>query len=340
MRKDKQMSKIRFGLLGCGMIGDVHARAVSAHPQAELMAVCDNSAERSAAFARKYISTPYTSYDEMLRSDIDAVIIGTPSGMHKEQVISAINEGKHILVEKPMALTSADTQAIKEALVGKNLCLEVAFQTRAVKDVNYLKEIISDGTLGTLTFCDLYMKYWRDDSYFKASPWRGTFAMDGGGALMNQGIHGVDVMHYLLGKPRILGAKVKTRLHTIETEDTAVSLVEYPSGALGVIEASTATNPGFERRIEICGSRGYAVMIDSTIEKLYVDGSFLIDRRLEVGAGTASNPAAMRHENHLALLDNLIRAIRGEAELLADVNAGHDATSFVEAVYRLSERTV
>ena len=335
------MEKFRFAILGCGLIGDIHAQAILSHPDAELYAMCDVSAERAGDYASRYGARVFTSYDELLADpSVDAVSICTPSGMHADQAIAALRAGKHVLLEKPMALTGRDALRIREAEAESGKLVSVVFQTRYVEDIRYLKSLIEDGRFGTLAFCDLYMKYWRDPAYYSASPWRGTFAMDGGGALMNQGIHGVDVMHFLFGEPRLIGARVKTLVHDIETEDTAVSLVEYPSGALGVIEASTATNPGFERRIEICGSRGYAVMIDSSIEKLYVDGSFLIDRELEVGAGTASNPAAMRHENHLALLDNLIRAIRGEAELLADVNAGHDATSFVEAVYRLSERTV
>ena len=260
--------------------------------------------------------------------------------MHKDQAIAAIKASKHVICEKPMALTKADCEAIREALRGTDLLFTVLFQTRAVPDIRYLHDVIESGALGTLTLCDLYMKYWRDESYFNVSPWRGTFEMDGGGALMNQGIHGVDVMHYLCGKPRLLGAKVKTLVHKIETEDTAVALCEYPSGALGVIEATTTANPGFERRIEICGSRGYAVVIDSSLEKLVIDGKTVVEKEASIAAGTASNPSAMGHAYHLGLYDNLVRAYRGEEELYSTVDDGYNSVGFVEDVYTLSGKTV
>lgn len=334
------MSKIRFGIIGCGMIGDVHARAICSYRGAELVAVSDVSKDRASEFAAKYSAVPYTDYNEMLSSDnIDAVAICTPSGMHKDQAIAAIRAGKHVLCEKPMALTKVDAAAIRDELSKTDLKLSVMFQTRSVDDIKYLKGVIERGELGRLTLCDLYMKYWRGEDYFKVAPWRGTFAMDGGGALMNQGIHGVDIMHYLLGTPKLLGAKVKTLCHSIETEDTAVALVEYPGGALGVIEAATSTNPGFDRRIEISGTKGYAVIVDSMLEKLYVDGKMVIDKEIEASAGTASNPSLLSHERHEAMLDNFVKAINGEEELISDVNAGYNSVSFVEDVYTLSGAT-
>ena len=284
------MKKIRFAILGCGTIGDVHARAINAEPTAELVAVCDADSARAESYAEKYGVKAYTDYTELLENpEIDAISICTPSGMHAEQSIKALKAHKHVLVEKPMALTAQDAKAVCNAASKSDRILSVVFQMRYAEDITYVKSLIEKGKLGTLTFCDLYMKYWRDPSYYGISAWRGIFAMDGGGALMNQGIHGVDIMHYLCGTPRILGAKAKTRVHNIETEDTAAALVEYPSGAIGVMEASTSSNPGFDRRIEINGSRGYVTIIDTEIEKLYVDGKFLIDKTVNAAAGTASD---------------------------------------------------
>ena len=333
------MKKIRFGILGCGTIGDVHARAISALDRAELIAFCDVNEERAAEYANKYGVKAYTCFDEMLAdNEIDAVTICTPSGMHAEQSIKALRAEKHVLVEKPMALNSKDAALICEEAEQSNKLISVVFQMRYTDDIQYLKKVIEEGKLGQLTFCDLYMKYWRDKSYFDVSPWRGTFAMDGGGALMNQGIHGVDIMHYLCGKPKLVGAKVKTLVHDIETEDTAIAAVEYGSGALGVWQASTSSNPGFDRRIEINGSRGYAIIVDAHIEKLFIDGEFVIDKKVEVAPGTASDPTKMSHEKHLLQFKNFVGAIFGEEKLVSTASDGYAAVNFIEQIYDFSKK--
>lgn len=328
------MEKFRFAILGCGLIGDIHAQAILSHPDAELYAMCDVSAERAGDYASRYGARVFTSYDELLADpSVDAVSICTPSGMHADQAIAALRAGKHVLLEKPMALTGRDALRIREAEAESGKLVSVVFQTRYVEDIRYLKSLIEDGRFGTLAFCDLYMKYWRDPAYYSASPWRGTFAMDGGGALMNQGIHGVDVMHFLFGEPRLIGARVKTLVHDIETEDTAAAVVEYPSGALGVIEASTSANPGFSRRIEVNGSRGYAIVNDASIVKLVLDGVTLVDKSLDTDAGTASDPGRMTSEKHALQIRNFIDAARGEAELISNSYNGYTAVKFIEDIY-------
>lgn len=332
------MENIKFAILGCGTIGDVHARAIKESNGAKLVAVCDADAARAESYAKKYGVKAYHDYAELLACpDIDAISICTPSGMHAEQSIKALDANKHVLVEKPMALTAADAKAVCNAASRSDKIFSVIFQMRYTEDMIYLKKFIADGGLGKLTFCDLYMKYWRDPSYYAASAWRGTVAMDGGGALMNQGIHGVDIMHYLCGTPRLLGAKVKTLVHNIETEDTAAALVEYPSGAIGVMEASTSSNPGSERRVEINGSRGYATVIDTQIEKLFVDGEFLINKNVTAAAGTASDPTKMNHDKHLLQINNFVGAIQGKEELISSANDGYLAVKFVEEVYEKSK---
>lgn len=333
------MQKIRFGILGCGTIGDVHARAIMELDEAELIAVCDVSEDRAKEYAAKYRVKAYSSFEKMLSDpEIDAVTICTPSGMHAEQAITALRAEKHVLLEKPMALNSDDAKKICDEAEKSNKLLSVIFQMRYTDDIKYIKKLIEDGKFGQLVFCDLYMKYWRSPDYFKVSPWRGTFAMDGGGALMNQGIHGIDIMHYLCGAPKLLTAKVKTLVHDIETEDTAIAAVEYPSGALGVIQASTTSNPGFDRRIEINGSRGYAVIVDAHIEKLFIDGELIIDKKVETGAGTASDPTKMSHEKHALQFKNFIRAIHGEEALISTAEDGYAAVNFIERIYETSKK--
>ena len=333
------MNNVKFAILGCGTIGDVHARAIMELKDAELVALCDVNADKAREYAEKYGVKFYTDYNEMLDdTGIDAVAICTPSGMHADQAISALRKGKHVLVEKPMALTSADAKRVCDEAKKSDKKLSVIFQMRYTEDIQYLKKVIEDERLGRLVFCDLYMKYWRSPEYFEASAWRGTFSMDGGGALMNQGIHGIDIMHYLCGAPKLIGAKVKTLVHKIETEDTAVAAVEFSSGALGVIQASTSSNPGFDRRIEIHGSRGYATVVDAHLEKLFIDGEFLVNRKVESSKGTASDPTKMSHTKHVLQYGNFVRAILSGERLISTADDGFAAVSFIEKIYTLSAK--
>lgn len=334
------MKKMKFAILGCGTIGDVHARAIMELDTAELFAVCDVNPDRAREYAAKYGVKAYSDYAKLLdEAEIDVVTICTPSGMHADQAIAALEKNKHVIVEKPMALNSTDAKRVCDTAEKSNKLLSVIFQTRYTEDIQYVKRVIDEKKLGTLVFCDLYMKYWRSPAYFEVSPWRGTFAMDGGGALMNQGIHGIDVMHYLFGAPKLLGAKVKTLVHNIETEDTAVAAVEYPCGALGVIQASTSANPGFDRKIEIHGSRGYATIVDAHLEKLFIDGEFVVNQKVEASAGVSSDPTKMSHENHLIQFKNFVNAVFGEEKLISTAHDGYAAVNFIENIYKLSKTT-
>ena len=332
------MNEIKFAIIGCGTIGDVHARAIMELDGAVLAAVCDFSPERAKEFAARYGTLAYSDYDELLKNEeIDVISICTPSGLHAKQAIAALSANKHVLLEKPMALNSKDAYSIVKSAKKSNKILSVVFQARYTEGAKRLKSIIENGELGDIILCDMYMKYWRDEEYFKVSKWRGTFAMDGGGALMNQGIHGIDLLHYLLGKPKLISAKVKTLSHNIETEDTAVAAVEYPCGALGIIEAATSTPPGFGRRIEINGTRGYAVLLESTLEKLFIDGKFIIDEEAKIPDGSATDPSKMKHDTHLLQFKNFIGAIRGEEELLSNAEDGYNAVNFIEQIYETSK---
>lgn len=332
------MNEIKFAIIGCGTIGDVHARAIMELEGAVIAAVCDFSFERAKEFAARYDALAYSDYDELLKDEsIDVISICTPSGLHANQTIAALNAGKHVLVEKPMALNSKDAEAIVAASKKSNKITSVVFQSRYMEDVKELKRLIDSGELGNIILCDMYMKYWRDEEYFKVSKWRGTFAMDGGGALMNQGIHGIDLLHYLLGKPKLISAKVKTLRHNIETEDTAVAAVEYPCGALGVIEAATSTPPGFGRRIEVHGTRGYAVLCEGSLEKIFIDGKYIIDEDIKIPDGSATDPSKMKHDKHLLQYSNFIGAIKGNEEILSSAEDGYNAVNFIEQIYESSK---
>ena len=231
------MKKINFVIVGTGMIAPVHVDAINYTEGAHLYGVCGRNVEKTAQFAEKHGVKCYTSYDDVLADEnVDAVAICTPSGHHAQQTIDALYSGKHVVVEKPMALTSADCDRIIEAVKETGKKLAVICQLRFSEDVQRVKKLYEEGAFGTVSLCDLYMKYWRSPSYFTENDWRGTKALDGGGALMNQGIHGIDQLLYITGGAKLISARAMTAHHDIEVEDTAVALLEYPSGAIGVIE--------------------------------------------------------------------------------------------------------
>lgn len=326
--------KIRFGILGCGMIADFHAAAIGALENAQLVGVADASCKKAEQFADKYAVKAYTDYEDMLQDAcIDAVCICTPNGYHAENAITALQAKKHVVLEKPMAIHTADAQRIIKACKENDRLLTVVSQLRFSEDVGRVKQLLAENAFGKLVFCNLSMKYWRDPAYYAAGVWKGTKALDGGGALMNQGIHGVDLLLYIAGDAKVLGAKTQTVFHDIEVEDTAVAMLEFENGCVGTLEASTCAYPGFERVIEITGSEGCAILRENTLTKLIVHGETVIDRENVTLAGTASDPAAMSHSLHAMQIDNFIQAIYGQEELLMDCRQGQRAVKLIEEIY-------
>ena len=327
--------KLRFGILGCGMIADFHADAINSLDNAVLIGVADSNPERAQAFADKRGIKAFGSFEAMLESsDIDAVCICTPSGFHAEGAIAALKAKKHVVLEKPMAINTKDAKRICKMCEKSGCVLTVICQLRFSEDIKRLKQLVSENAFGKNVFCDLYMKYWRSEEYYANGGWKGTKKIDGGGALMNQGIHGVDALLYIAGDAKLLKAKTKTNFHKIEVEDTAVAMLDFANGACGVIEASTCAYPGFERRIEVMGSNGYAILRESKLEKLVIGDETLIDSTTEAVSGTASDPSAMSYQLHAMQIDNFIKAINGEEKLLIDHNEGLKAVDLIEKIYR------
>lgn len=334
-----KMSKevLSFGILGCGMIADIHADAIKTLSGARLTGAADKNAEGAADFAKRHNIKACKSFEEMLSSkDTDAVCICTPSGFHAKNAVKALNAGKHVVLEKPMALSSEQAHEIIAACKQSGKLLTVISQLRFSEDVQKIKRLLSEGAFGKLSMCNLYMKYWRDPSYYSSSPWKGTVRFDGGGALMNQGIHGIDLMLYIMGEAKVLGAECKTSFHNIEVEDTAVALLEFENGAVGTLQASTCTYPGFERRIELLGSNGCAVLNENRIEKLIIGDKTLINSDSLPKKGSVSNPADMSSEGHARQIANFINAVSGKEELLIDAREGQRAVKLIEQIYKFN----
>ena len=332
------MNKINFVIIGTGMIAPAHADAINSIERACLYGVCGRNSEKTAEFAKKYGVKCYNSYEEVLSDgNVDAVSICTPSGYHAEQAIQALHHGKNVIVEKPMALNTADCDRIIEAVKETGKTLAVICQLRFSEDVQRVKKLYEEGAFGTVSLCDLYMKYWREPSYYAENTWRGTKALDGGGALMNQGIHGIDLLLYITGGAKLISARTKTAYHNIEVEDTAVALLEYPNGAAGVIEGSTCTYPGFERSLEIHGSSGYVVLKSGIIEKLVLDGKDITPKNDDAERhNSSSDPKATGFLRHAKEYENFIAAINGEEELLIDACEGKKAVELIESIYETS----
>ncbi len=326
---------LNFGILGCGMIAEVHAKAINSLENAKLFGVADNIPELAKSFAVKYEVKAFSNYEEMLKCEqIDVVCICTPSCFHAENSISALNAGKHVALEKPMAISTQDTEKIINTCNKTGKCLTVISQLRFLEDVQKLKTLVEDNAFGKIAFCNLFMNYWRAPEYYSSSNWKGTLKFDGGGALMNQGIHGVDLLLYIAGNAEVVSAKTQTIFHDVEVEDSAIALLKFKNGALGTITASTCAFPGFSRKIEILGSNGCAILNEGAFEKLIINGETIVDKEIITSSKTASNAAAVEFNAHAKQISNLINTINGKESLFIDCFEGKKAVEIIEKIYK------
>lgn len=250
-----------LGILGGGNISDTHARAAASLPNVRVSAVCGANEARVTALAGRYGAAAFTDVDAFVRHrPLDIVAIGSPSGLHGAHVAAAAAQGLHLLVEKPLEVTTARIDDMARAVERAGVTLGVFFQDRATPDFVALKRDLDAGTLGRLLLADARVKWYRPPEYYSQSRWRGTWALDGGGALMNQGIHTADLLLWLMGDVRRVYARAVTALHQIEVEDTVVAVLEFASGAVGTLECTTAAWPGYSRRVSITGAAGTVVI--------------------------------------------------------------------------------
>ena len=331
------MNKVRFAIIGCGGIAAKHAIAIGQTPNAELVACCDQIKESAVRFAEANKLQAFDTYEELLASDtVDAVSICTPSGLHTPQAIQAIQAGKHVLLEKPMSLTLAEADRLIGAAEQADVKVGVISQFRFSPAVVEVRRAIEAGALGRITSGSLQMKYWRSKEYYASGAWRGTWALDGGGALMNQGIHGVDIFRYLMGAPKTLTGYARTQIHDIEVEDSAVAIVEFEDGAIGTIEGSTACYPGYPRRVEICGDKGSIVLEEDAILKWDVD----LPCQLPVGKPPenvgSSDPMAISVAGHVRHFVNFTNAVLHDEPLLADARIGRLPLATILSIYESS----
>lgn len=332
------MQEIRFGILGCGIIADWHAKAIQATEGSVLAGVADVRAEAAASFAEKYGTHAYASPAEMLQDEtVDAVCICTPSGFHCENALQAMEAGKHVLIEKPLSITVEDCDKLIAKAKEKGVCGGVIFQRRFSPAAQEVRQILQEGKLGKLISADLSMRYFRSQAYYDSSSWRGTWKLDGG-SLMNQGIHGVDLLLYLVGPVKSLSAYARTLAHEMEAEDTTAISVEFENGALGIVQSSTAVYQGFPCKMVLSGTKGCLVMNDDEIIEYIAEGE--PDRKAaELGAPTTggfSVPTNIDTAGHEKQIDDFANAIREGREPKISLTEGRRTVEFINAVYESS----
>ncbi len=333
------MENLGFGFIGAGAIANFHAQAVAASKGGRLIGVVSRRRVSAEVFAQLHgIGFAGDNVNELLRQPgLDAVCITTPSALHLEPALQAIRAGKHLMIEKPLDATVEGTDHILREAEKAGVRVGSIFQARFVDAARALKAAVDAGRFGRMVLASCYVKWNRTADYYTG--WKGKLSEDGGGALINQAIHGVDLLQWFAGMPVEVFAWTTQRVHKIESEDTCVAALKFGSGAFGTIEASTALWPGFSRRIEICGENGSAVMEDDDIASWEFRVALPGDEKLRatresgsMGSGAAA-PMAITNEGHLRQIQDFIDGIREKRPFFIEGKEARKAVALVRAVY-------
>jgi len=335
-----------FGIIGCGMIARFHARAIADCRGAKVVAGFDNVPAAADKFAEETGCKAYHDLKQMLADpEIDVVTIGTPSGAHMEPAIAAARAGKHIIVEKPLEITLRRCDKIIAECEKAGVVLSTIFPSRFHDSSREMKRAIDAGRFGQLTVGDAIVKWYRAQEYYDSGAWRGTWKLDGGRALMNQAIHSVDLLTWLMGPVAEIRAQTAMLAHKrIEVEDVAMATLQFENGALGIVEASTAIYPGYLKRIEIHGSAGSAIMEEEDLikwdfaKKRKRDEAILEKMAQQVsGGGGAADPAAIGHHGHTRQFQDVLKAIKKKSAPAIDGPEGRRSVEIILGIYKAAE---
>jgi predicted dehydrogenase len=335
-----------FGIIGCGMIARFHAKAVADLRSARVVACYDSVPAAADKLAAELGCRAYHDLDALLADPaVHVVTIGTPSGAHLEPAVAAGKAGKHVIVEKPLEITLKRCDQIIQACDRAGVTLATIFPSRFHESSRLMKRAVDQGRFGRLTMGDAYVKWYRTQAYYDSGAWRGTWQLDGGGALMNQAIHSVDLLTWLMGPVVEVTAHTATLAHArIEVEDVAVSTLRFASGALGVIEATTAAFPGALKRIELHGSEGSAVLQEEDLTVWEFAKSTARDKPLlqrmagktKTGGG-AADPKAIGHHGHTAMFQDVLDAIKRGTAPTVDGREGRRSVEIILGIYKSAE---
>jgi predicted dehydrogenase len=330
-----------IGVLGAGNISDTHARAALAIKEVELAAFYGENAGKAERLAATYGAKAYRDLEAFLRHrPMDLVAIGTPSGRHASDVIACARAGLHVLAEKPLGITTAEVDRMVEECEHARMRLGVFFQDRCQPDFVRLKAFLGAGGLGRIHLATAHVKWHRPPEYYSGSRWRGTWALDGGGAVMNQGIHTLDLLLWLLGDVSRVQAITRTAVHSIQVEDTAVALLEFKGGGVGTYEATTAAFPGYRRRVEISGDRGTVVIEHDRVVVADLkpgEAPFGVSRPAG-GSESAASPVVSDASPHRRVIEDFLEARHTGGRPACDGREGRRSVELVQALYESARR--
>ncbi|MFO7938070.1 MAG: Gfo/Idh/MocA family oxidoreductase [Kiritimatiellia bacterium] len=331
-----------FAILGTGLIARFHAKAVSDVSGAKLVGVCSRSQERAGAFAEEFGCCAYVNLERMLRNDsVDVLLVATPSGLHMEPTLAAARAGKHVLCEKPLEITPARIQNMIEAHRNAGTQLGCIFQMRHFPVLEPVREALRKKRFGRITHAAVYIPWWRSAEYYSESEWHGTKELDGGGALMNQSIHMIDLLCSMMPPVASVSAVLSSLGHPgIEVEDCASASILFEGGALGTVVGSTSSWPGRPKRLEITGTAGTVVIEDDNLLCFdFRDAEAqdeAIRRMFSAGADRAgaADPGAMTHAGHSACISDFVRALRENRPCEVNGVEAGKSVALIDAIYR------
>jgi UDP-N-acetyl-2-amino-2-deoxyglucuronate dehydrogenase len=350
------LEKVRFGILGCGVIGPHHARAIAGLEDAELVAVADVVPELADKLAGEYGCSAHYGLGEMLsEAELDAVCVCTPSGMHAGDAIAALEAGKHVVIEKPVDVTLEATDRLLEVQRATGGKVAVVSQHRFDAATLAVHRAISAEQFGRLTTGSAEVRWWRSQSYYDSGGWRGTWELDGGGVLINQAIHSIDLLQWLMGRVAEVNAYTGLLAHErIEVEDTAVAVLKFDGGALGTIVATTAAYPGLTARIAVHGDKGSAVIDDDELvyfhaagvgmeAEAYGGGENQSERVMGDYEGSSRGPGAGADPRSLSMahrdqISDFVEAVEEDREPSVNVEEGRKPLAIIAGIYE-SART-
>lgn len=337
----------KFGIVGLGLIADFHGRAIEAMDGAVVHSCMSRSKEKAEAFSDKFGCKAYTNLPDMLNgTDLDIVTVCTPSGAHMEPSLEIIEAGKHLIVEKPLEITLHRCDRILSAAQRKGVRVSTIFPSRFHEASVVVKDAVDRNRFGKLILGDAYIKWFRTQEYYNQGAWHGTKSLDGGGALMNQSIHAIDLLQWFMGPVESVQAYTDTRGHErIEVEDVAAAVLKFKNGALGVIEGSTAVYPGYLKKIEISGTDGSIVLEESDLKAWNFKEETAEDESIRErfssktnSGGGASDPAAISFKPHQWQFENFIRSLDSGQPGDVEGDEGRKAVEIILAIYESAEK--